>query len=427
MRAMRESLALVGKLYYQYEKERWFLEAARTYCNAVTGLLRALSNEEAGSAALLAFHEYLRNYVDSDQFISLFTETESLKAALAAVEYCLLLRDDRVTVRKYESETDYSADVEQAFAKFKQGEPKDLNLKLSVPSGLSMNHIEATILNLVAKLYPDVFSHLDRYCEKHGCFLDDTIAAFDREIQFYIAYLDYIAPLKRAGLHFCYPVIANNDKEVYSHEAFDLALAHKVLQEHSPVVCNGFYLKGRERILVVSGPNQGGKTTFARMFGQLHYLAVLGCPIPGRGARLYLFDRLFTHFEKEEDLRNLRGKLQDDLIRLHSILNQATPDSIVIMNELFTSTTSHDALFLGAKILEHISKLDTLCVYVTFIDELASLNEKTVSMVGTVAPENPVVRTYKIVRKPPDGRAYAIAIAEKYRLTYDCLKERLKS
>lgn len=424
MRTMREHLARADKLYYKYEKERWFLEAVRVYCNAVSELLRALSRESLTSTGLVAFREYLRHYVNSDQFNSLLIETESLRADLASVEYCLLIKGDRVTVRKYESEIDYSADVEATFAKFKQGQPKDF--RVSVSGGLPMNHVEAGILDLVAKLYPDVFSHLDQYCMEHSGYLDDIVAAFDREIQFYVAYLEYIAPLKRAGLRFCFPTISNDSKEVYDYEGFDLALAHKLLEEGSSVVCNDFRLQGKERILVVSGPNQGGKTTFARAFGQLHHLAALGCPVPGREARLFLFDHLFTHFEKEEDIKNLRGKLQDDLIRVHSILTQATPSSIIIMNELFTSTTSHDALFLGKKILEQIMQLDALCVYVTFIDELASLSEKTVSMVSMVASENPAERTYKIVRKPADGRAYAIAIAEKYLLTYDCLKERLK-
>lgn len=425
LRAMREHLAQANKLYYKYQKERWFLDAVELYCDAVTSLAHDLSSEALQSRGLLAFREYVTDYAHSEPFTALLVETKQLEADLASIHYSVAIHGSRVQVRTYAAEPDYSTEVAETFAKFKQGAVKDYRVKLS--SSPDMNHVEAQILELVAKLYPDIFAHLDVYCANHKQYLDETLATFDREIQFYLAYLEFIGRFKRAGLPFCYPHLSDSEKEVSAYETFDVALATKLLKEQAPVVCNDFFLNGQERVMVVTGPNQGGKTTFARTFGQTHYLASLGCPVPGRQAQLWLFDRLFTHFEKEESIKDLRSKLEDDLVRMSQILTQATANSVIILNEMFTSTTVHDAVFLSKQILEKIIRLDALCVWVTFLDELASFSEQTVSMVSTVVPDNPALRTYKIVRMPADGLAYALAIAEKYRLTYESVKERIPS
>jgi DNA mismatch repair protein MutS len=423
MIVVRRYLALVAKLHFRNHIEGWHLEAALVYCDAVADLAHDLCQATLRSRGLLAFRAFLTEYAASDRFLALAAEAKQLKADLSAVRYCVTIKEGTVKVRKYEGEADYSAEVESTFERFKQGAVKDYRLTLHAPAG--MNHIEAQILDCVARLYPDLFASLHEFYARHSQFLDETVRAFDREIQFYVSYLEFIARLKQVGLRFCYPQTATT-KEVHDYEGFDIALANKLVRENVAVVCNDFYLQGKERVFVVSGPNQGGKTTFARTFGQLHYLACLGCPIPGREARLFLYDRLFTHFEKEEDIKNLRGKLQDDLLRIHAVLEQATPDSILVMNEIFSSTTLRDAVFLSKEIMERILDLDLLCVWVTFVDELASCSEKTVSMVATVVPENPAVRTFKIVRKPADGLAYALSVAEKYHVTYEQIMERIK-
>jgi DNA mismatch repair protein MutS len=422
MRAMREHLLQAEKLYEARQKQRWFLDAVGLYCAAVRALAAELAELEPRSDGLRAFREYLTTYIGSEAFASLAAETEALHDALASVAYSVHIHGQRVNVSRYEGEADYSAEVLQTFAKFGRGPVRDYRRRLS--DWPDMNHVEARILDLVARLHPDVFQTLDEYRTRHAAYLDPAIAAFDREVQFYVAYLEYTRAFREAGLHLAYPEVSDS-KEIAASEAFDLALANKLVPEGSPVVCNDFHLSAPERIIVVTGPNQGGKTTFARMFGQLHYLASLGVPVPAREAALFLADRLFAHFEKEEDVTTLRGKLDDELVRVHEILGEATSDSVIVMNESFTSTTLNDALVLGEAVLHQIIDRGSLCVYVTFVDELASLDEATVSMVGTVVPDDPATRTYKIVRKPADGLAYAAAIAEKYGLTYQSLSRRI--
>jgi len=76
--------------------------------------------------------------------------------------------------------------------------------------------------------------------------------------------------------------------------------------------------------------------------------------------------------------------------------------------------------------MESLNRIDLICIWVTFIEELVSYSDKAVSMVSIVDSENPSIRTYKIRRRSPLGLSYATALAEKYGLTYDSLRERIE-
>jgi hypothetical protein len=423
MGEVRARLRQLDQMRYRHQREGWLLDAAAIYCDAVASLSGHLASAPVRSRAVAVFRDYLASYAASAGFTTLARDTQDRVDTLGKIRYCTRIRGDRVEVSRYTGQADYSAAVLDIFERFKQGAAKDYLIRYRVQPGL--NHITAQITELVARLFPEEFTALTEYCRRHAAFLDEGIARAGSEFQFYLAYLDYITPVRAAGLPFCYPEVSASSKDVRAVSTFDLALAHKLTAARTPVVTNDFALEGRERIFVVTGPNQGGKTTFARTFGQLHHLAAVGCPVPGSAARLFLSDRIFTHFEKQENLAAMTGKLEDDLIRIGQILRSATGASIVILNETFASTTMHDARFLGARLLTKLMRLGALGVYVTFVDELASLGEQIVSMMSTVVPGNPAKRTCKVVRKPADGLAYALAIAEKHDVTYERLRERL--
>jgi DNA mismatch repair protein MutS len=422
MEAMRQSLARAGQLHHRYQRQRWFLDAVDTYGQAVQALAEQLQAVELTSAGLRDLRTYLASYTGSAGYRELTAEVRDLLGRLGQVRYCVHIRGTRVRVSRYEDEADYGADVERTFAKFRQGEVKDYRAPFR--SLAEMDQVEGQILDCVAELYPELFQDLTGFGRDRAGYADETIGTFDREVQFYLAYLAYIRPLEKAGLEFCYPEVSPAGHRVSVTGGFDLALAGK-LAGRRPVVGNSLHLDGPERAIVITGPNQGGKTTFARMAGQLFYLASLGLPVPGRSAELFLPDQIFSHFPKEEDLQNLRSRLEDELVRMHTILGRATSRSVVIMNESFASTTLEDASFLGAEILGQLTGRGLVCVYVTFVDQLAALNPAWVSMVAGIAPDNPVDRTFQIVRRPADGLAYAAAIAGRYGLTYERLRERI--
>ena len=424
MKEVRQRFTWSRKTRYPQHRNGLHLDSVIRYCDAVERLRETLASEHLVSEALRKFNEYLTEYASSDGFLKLARDSQSLRVQLSEIQYCVNLKGPRIRVIEYDGEADFGVEIEEAFERFQQGSASSHLFKYS--DWPDMNHVESSIADRVARLFPGVFESLQQFRERTRAFLATEICTFERELHFYLSYLDYIAPMKSAGLSFCIPVVSRS-KEVRAKETFDIGLSNKLVRELKQVVCNDLELSGIERIFVVSGPNQGGKTTFARTFGQLHFLGSLGCPVPGTEAQLFLFEELFTHFGREEDATYQSGKLEDDLLRIQDVIKHLTANSVVVMNEIFSSTTSQDALALGTRVLKKIIEIDALCVVVSFIDELTTLGPSIVSLTSSVNPDDPVERTFKIIRHPADGLAYAIWIAEKYGLTYDRLKRRVSS
>jgi len=420
---MRRQLRQSAILFHPLQRRGWLLHAMATYYRAVIRFDEELAGAQLRSRGLLRLRDYLQDYRHSEQFVQFMTDTASVYTDVTSIRYTVHINGLHVDVDRYQEQPDYSQQVAHLFERFRRDGGHDYRAR--VPDYADMNHVEEQILDRVALLHPEPFGKLAAHCDRYGARIDATLDRFSREIRFYLTYLEFTQRYTRAGIQFSYPVMSEQFASIHADNAFDLALAVKRKQDDNPLVCNSFELTEHERILIVTGPNQGGKTTLARIVGQLFYLAALGCPVPASHASLMLPDRIFTHFERQESVASLHGKLDDELVRIHDILAHATGRSVIVMNESFSSTALADAVQISTDVLQRIIDIGCLAVYVSFLDELTRLHPACVSMVGDVDPHDPSVRTFHFSRRPADGLAYANALAEKYGLTPETLSRRL--
>lgn len=439
---IRNTLDRIENLYYPLQQQRCYLELALRYQKNLEDFLEGLKSVQVKSVGLKELINQFIEILCTGTFVEFKNKTANLCESLKKIRYCVVIVENKVSVRRCE-EDDYAGEVAKNL--YLSDIPLDDD-NIVGNQTVDLNHVEAQILEGVAQLYPEPFARLDSYCKQYMRplvaseveypsdslrasrypFMDHNILIWERELQFYLAYLEYIAPLKHLGLAFCIPNIDISNKQVRAEQTFDLALATRLMEETGQkVVVNDLSLINDEQIFVITGPNQGGKTTFARMFGQLHHLAGLGCPVPGLNTQLGFCDAIYTHFSYREDIRAGHGKLEEDLIRIHDNLKEATASSIFIMNELFDSTTYDDALYLSEQIIRKLLAKKIVTVWVTFIDALTLISPQIVSLMSMVETEDLTRRTFKICRKPADGLAYALSLAEKYGLTYNRLMERI--
>lgn len=426
MRSVRAALETAASLHHPRQQDWWRLEAIRLYTEAVAALDDAASRAAGTSAGLDAVAGHVHALRIGGAFPALASEVSALREALSAVRYAVRIRGPRVTVLPYGDEEDASADVARTFAPFRGGAARDYRIRVSAPA--EMNHVEGEILERVAALFPNVFGRLAALRGQgpdDASFVDPVLGAFDRDLRFYLRYLAYLEPVREAGLPTCYPEVDDPDGACVWRDGFDLVLAHALALEGKKAVVSDFSAAPAERAFIITGPNHGGKTTFARAVGQLHVLAALGCPVPGSEARLGAIGPVLTHFERAERAgEDARSRLEDELVRIRDILARATPECLVVINEMLAGTTLGDAARLGRRVMKRLAASGARYLWVTFIEDLAEA-PGAVSLAAVSAGD--LTPTFHVERRPPGGVAYALALARRHGLDPASLREVLET
>ena len=418
------------KLKDDYLEMGRFLDTLIVYLDAVNDLNAGFRKLDLRSAGLRGFAAYLEWYCSSEMLREMTARRQRVSEDIGHIRFNMLVKlgnhnmvfskPGSIRVTPYEGQEDYAQRITQLFSRFRQEESR--SFLRTMDERPRSEKTENQVLKMVSRLYPTEFRELREFVTTYLNIEDETILAFVREIRFYFAWLDMVKTLGSIGFPFCYPELRDSEEARYAMDSYDLALALRTLK---PVVPNDFSLTPPEQILVVTGPNQGGKSTFARAFGQAFYLTSLGVSIPARQAGLPLCDQVLTHFERGEDPQKQSGKLEKDILRLKELLDHATKDSVFVVNEIYASTTLNDALVLGRHMMDAITEKAGSAVVVTFMEELSEYGAQTVSMVSEIADDEEQKRTFRILRRKADGIAYAKKLVGKYGLSNGKLKRRI--
>lgn len=242
------------------------------------------------------------------------------------------------------------------------------------------------------------------------CELRDMVSSESQMIQQnseLIAQLDVLNSFSEASKKYSYskPHVDNRDEIIIKDGRHPVVEKNMGVNEFIP---NDTLLdKDKNQILVVTGPNMAGKSTYLKQVAVIAVMAQIGCFVPASRARIGLVDRIFTRIGASENLAGGESTFMVEMTEVASILNNATPRSLLVLDEVGRGTSTFDGISIAWAVIEEITKIQGRTLFATHYFELTEL----ASCIEKVKNYNFAVREWKdrkqvvFLRKLQEGSA----------------------
>jgi DNA mismatch repair protein MutS len=295
---------------------------------------------------------------------------------------------------------------------------------------------------LMVPLFRDVSRIMEKTTQPLAAALKEFVSINSRllthlygDFLFYLGALKLIETLRACGLPVARPVVLDREQRRFqAAEIYNVDLALHLLKQSggkregigSRIVRNDFTQDEKGRIIILTGPNRGGKTTFLQAIGLAQVMMQAGLYVPARTSAMSVCDSVLTHYPALEKLEQGTGRFGEEARRIASLFASASRHSLILLNESLSSTSGGEGLFLARDIVRVMRMLGARALYATHLHGLAAsaeqLNEDTqgesrvLSMVARIETEGsrPIKPTFRIAPGPPEGRSYAIDLARRF-------------
>lgn len=309
-------------------------------------------------------------------------------------------------------------------------------------------HINSAVRHTPADIDTALFKELSDYTREYAgrvaaalkgyrsSFFTD-INELEHQIDYYISAASFIKSVQSRGLKMCRPkILPKESRRMTVNGIFDLSFYRQLVSEDAlaklsdRIVLNDIGLGDSARFYMVTGANNGGKTTFARAVGLCQVLAQAGMYVPAESAEISVCDNIFTHFPRDEKIGIDTSRFTTEIKDLRSIVQKMTRYSAVILNESLQSTTPEECLKIAEIHLELLAAEGVRGLYVTHLtglyNKLSELNSKDyptkLGSLVSAAEENSEKRLYKMIEQPPSGESLAFSIYRQFGATFADLR-----
>jgi DNA mismatch repair protein MutS len=228
---------------------------------------------------------------------------------------------------------------------------------------------QSKALALEKQLYEELFTFIAPHIEQ----LQIMAAA--------LADLDVLNNLaeRAQALNYTKPQLCNNDN--ISIQQGRHPVVEQVMKD--PFIANPVELNNQRKMLIITGPNMGGKSTYMRQTALIVLMAHIGSYVPADSAQIGNIDRIFTRIGASDDLASGRSTFMVEMTETATILNNATAQSLVLMDEIGRGTSTYDGLSLAYATADHLaSKISAKTLFATHYFELTELAEQTPGLVN---------------------------------------------
>ena len=245
----------------------------------------------------------------------------------------------------------------------------------------------------------------------------NTIKNYTKQLQFLakqLAKLDMLQAFARVSKENNYvrPVIT--DKSMINIKAGRHPVIEHFLDE--PFIANDLYMDENESVILITGPNMSGKSTFMRQIALIAIMAQIGCFVPAKSAEIPIFDAIFTRIGAADDIVSGQSTFMVEMMEVNNALKYATNRSLILFDEIGRGTATFDGMALAQAIIEYVhEKIKCKTLFSTHYHELTALEESLPNLknvhVSAIEEKGNVVFVHKVLPGAID-KSYGINVAK---------------